>query len=135
MTQRASFPVEVARPGVRCGRWFRTPSTLWRGSLVFALTWRSSVRYDYSCQRGKPTETGVTCGVKSGDAQHRASDIGCGSQRRGGTAGQYLLTRAATADTIEKQQKKRSIAQLGGAPALGAGGRRFKSCYSDRCRP
>lgn len=64
MTQRARFPVEVARPGVRCGRWFRTPSTLWRGSLVFALTWRSSVRYDYSCQRGKPTETGVTCGVK-----------------------------------------------------------------------
>lgn len=80
-------------------------------------------------------KTGGTCGVKSGYAQHRASDIGCGSRRRGGTAGQYLLTRAATADTIEKQQKKRSVAQFGGAPALGAGGRGFKSRYSDRCQP
>ena len=76
-------------------------------------------------------KTGGTFGVKSGDVRHRASDIGCGSRRRGGTAGQYLLTRAATADTIEKQQTKRSVAQLGRAPALGAGGRGFKSRYSD----
>lgn len=80
-------------------------------------------------------KTGGTCGMKGGYAQHRASDIGYGSRRRGGTAGQYLLTRAATADTIEKQQKKRRMAQFGRAPALGAGGRRFKSCYADRCQP
>ena len=72
-----------------------------------------------------------TRGVKSGDAQQRASDIGCESWCRGGTAGQYLLTRTTKADTIEVQKKKRRMAQFGGAPALGAGGRRFKSCYAD----
>ena len=86
MTQRARFPVEVARPVVRCGRWFRTPSTLWRGSLVFALTWRSSVRYDYLCQRGKPMKTDVTCGVKSGPSiglPILAVEVGVGEEPQG----------------------------------------------------
>ena len=57
-------------------------------------------------------ETAETCGVRSEDAQQRASDIGCESWCRGGTAGQYLLTRALRADTIEAQKKKRRIGQL-----------------------
>ena len=131
MPQRARFPVEVTRPGVRCGRRFHTPPTLWRGSLIFLLTESANVGYDYSCQRGKPTETAETYGMRSEDAQQRASDICCESWCRGGTAGQRLLTRTTKADTIEAQKKKRRMAQFGGAPALGAGGRRFKSCYAD----
>lgn len=103
MPQRARFPVEVTRPGVRCGRWFHTPPTLWRGSLVFVLTCRAVVGYDYSCQQGKPKETAETYGMRSEDAQQRASDIGCESWCRGGTVGQYLLARITKADTIEEQ--------------------------------
>lgn len=74
---------------LRCLVWAAVsrPCALWRGSLISVLTWHASVRYDYSCKRGKPMKKDGTRGVKSGDAQQRASDSGCESQCRGGTAG------------------------------------------------
>ena len=45
-----------------------------------------------------------------------------------------VVTLALVCLALKQLKFNRSIAQLGRAPALGAGGRRFESCFSDQTK-
>lgn len=84
-----------------------------------------------------PSARSGTIGRSESQFDQRFSDIWAGPVLlkirlpRADGAGRIPVTRSGP--VLDSCGRVRGVAQLGSAPALGAGGRRFKSCHPDKC--
>ena len=88
-------------------------------------------------ERGEPGRTGPTVGLP-GAADGRLRPGACVPVRVTAAPEEPAPWPTGERPPVRRRPRldlPRGVAQLGSAPALGAGGRRFKSCHPDRPRP